>query len=81
VDARSGPSRDPRISAVVLTGRGGHGGGTDAAIRGRAGSLAEQALGADGYGMAFSGLPADGAPVFKAAYFGIAAPLPILAAC
>jgi len=42
------------------------------------GSLAEQALGADGYGVAFwTAYPAD-AGLLEAAYFGIAAPLPIL---
>ncbi len=42
------------------------------------GSLAEQALGADGYGVAFwTAYPADGG-LLEAAYFGIAAPLPIL---
>ncbi len=44
------------------------------------GSLAEQALGPDGYGLAFwTAYPAD-AGLLEAAYFGIAAPLPILVA-
>jgi hypothetical protein len=42
------------------------------------GSLAEQALGAAGYGLAFwTGYPAD-AGLLQATYFGVAAPLPIL---
>ena len=44
------------------------------------GSLAEQAIGPDGYGLAFwTAYPAD-AGLLEAAYFGIAAPLPILVA-
>ncbi|HJT63849.1 MAG TPA: zinc ribbon domain-containing protein [Candidatus Limnocylindria bacterium] len=43
-----------------------------------AGSLAEQALGPDGYGLAFwTGYP-DDSGLLEAAYFGLAAPLPIL---
>jgi hypothetical protein len=42
------------------------------------GSLADQALGAAGYGLAFwTGYPADGG-LLQATYFGVAAPLPIL---
>jgi hypothetical protein len=42
------------------------------------GSLAEQALGPDGYGLAFwTAYPDDGG-LLEAAYFGVAAPLPIL---
>jgi hypothetical protein len=42
------------------------------------GSLAEQALGPDGYGLAFwTAYPEDGG-LLEAAYFGVAAPLPIL---
>lgn len=44
------------------------------------GSLAEQALGPDGYGLAFwTGYP-DDAGLLEAAYFGLAAPLPVLVA-
>ena len=44
------------------------------------GSLADQALGPDGYGLAFwTAYPAD-AGVLEAAYFGVAAPLPVLVA-
>jgi Double zinc ribbon len=43
-----------------------------------AGSLAEQALGPDGYGLAFWTAYPDGAGLLEAAYFGLAAPLPIL---
>lgn len=43
------------------------------------GSLADQALGSDGYGIAFwSGYPSD-ANFLETAYFGLAAPLPLLA--
>lgn len=42
------------------------------------GSLAEQALGPDGYGLAFWTAYPDDAGLLEAAYFGIAAPLPIL---
>lgn len=42
------------------------------------GSLAEQALGADGFGVAFWTAYPDDAGVLEAAYFGLAAPLPIL---
>ncbi len=42
-------------------------------------SLADQAIGAGGYGIAFwSGYPAD-AGLLESAYFGVAAPLPLLA--
>jgi hypothetical protein len=42
------------------------------------GSLADQALGSDGYGLAFwTGYPAD-ANFLETAYFGLAAPLPLL---
>jgi len=43
-----------------------------------AGSLAEQALGPDGYGLAFWTAYPDDAGLLEAAYFGLAAPLPIL---
>lgn len=44
------------------------------------GALAEQALGADGYGLAFwTSYPTD-AGLLQAAYFGVAAPLPALVA-
>lgn len=43
------------------------------------GSLADQALGSDGYGLAFwTGYPPD-ANFLETAYFGLAAPLPVLA--
>lgn len=42
------------------------------------GSLAEQALGADGFGIAFWTAYPDEAGLLEAAYFGLAAPLPIL---
>jgi len=42
------------------------------------GSLAEQALGPDGYGLAFWTAYPDEAGLLEAAYYGIAAPLPIL---
>lgn len=45
-----------------------------------AGSLAEQALGPDGYGLAFWTAYPDDAGLLEAAYFGLAAPLPILVA-
>ncbi|MGH2462271.1 MAG: zinc ribbon domain-containing protein [Candidatus Limnocylindria bacterium] len=42
------------------------------------GSLADQALGSGGYGLAFwTGYPADGG-LLQSMYFGVAAPLPIL---
>ena len=44
------------------------------------GSLADQAMGPDGYGLAFwTAYPAD-ANFLEAAYFGVAAPLPVLVA-
>ncbi|HET9498090.1 MAG TPA: zinc ribbon domain-containing protein [Candidatus Limnocylindria bacterium] len=43
-----------------------------------AGSLAEQALGPDGYGLAFWTAYPDDAGLLEAAYFGLAAPLPVL---
>lgn len=43
-----------------------------------AGSLAEQALGPDGYGLAFWTAYPEDAGLLEAAYFGLAAPLPIL---
>jgi hypothetical protein len=42
------------------------------------GSLAEQALGADGFGIAFWTAYPEDTGVLEAAYFGLAAPLPIL---
>jgi ribosomal protein L40E len=45
-----------------------------------AGSLAEQALGPDGYGLAFWTAYPEDAGLLEAAYFGLAAPLPVLAA-
>jgi ribosomal protein L40E len=44
------------------------------------GSLAEQALGADGFGFAFWTAYPEDAGVLEAAYFGLAAPLPVLVA-
>ena len=44
------------------------------------GSLAEQALGPDGYGLAFWTAYPDDAGLLEAAYFGLAAPLPVLVA-
>jgi hypothetical protein len=44
------------------------------------GSLAEQALGADGYGLAFWTAYPEDAGLLEAAYFGLAAPLPVLVA-
>ncbi len=44
------------------------------------GSLADQALGPDGFGFAFWSASPEDAGLLEAAYFGIAAPLPVLVA-
>jgi ribosomal protein L40E len=44
------------------------------------GSLAEQALGADGFGLAFWTAYPEDAGLLEAAYYGLAAPLPVLVA-